>query len=524
MAAPLDETVALLHTAEHKSARTCSLQWPQMIALVQAARALSRAAEQDPMSVRELEALDLAWAFVRCCAEGPVTPKGEAAELDEALTAAAGLASAHRQALEQIRTAAAEVTGGDHPAASWLVDLLTSHEPQELPPLHPRAGQPAVSLLVRPRAAGVLRRWIEDEQLYVDLTTPAEARSATPWDCMVVFGPPARYTANQWTRGPAATMRSAWLLNAPPARETVIATWPGHAPIDVNGLAPWSAGPQPRIQQDAVLPDVDFVWQSQEAAPALQRAVRHSGPDAVPAAGVQVLVDEGTTVQAYFSTTIGPAPAVASTDQVGLAVRSGAVGALRPGTHLLFRLGGTEAAALNRATEQWCHDNRPGTWPEKARRYQGQLKSNLEDWLDATGYDPLVRQLVSAGLPRDYSQHLPARVLHPLYIAPHKREYFDALCRAVGYAAPADSFTTLTHWRTARQQGGLIVRTRLLAVLGGAAQEAAELDDVGYTRLDHPELGEVLIGTVLAPLAEPGHIQVSRLGKPLTETGALWQQ
>lgn len=523
MAAALDETLALLHTAEHTSVRTCWLQWPEMTALVHAARTLSRAAEQDPMSVREREALELTWAFIRCCAEGPVQPMAEAGELADTLTDAADRASVHRQALERLRAAVGAVAGGDHPAAAWLVDLLTSHDPQELPPSHPRAGRPAVSLLVRPRAAGAVRRWIDDEQLFVDLTTTSDARSAAPWDCMVVFGPPARYTANQWTRGPAATMRSAWLLNAPPAREMVIVSWPGHAQIDVDGLAPWSAGPQPRIQQDAPAQEADLVWQPQEAAPAPQTAVRHSGPDAVPAAGVQVLVGEGTTVHAYFSATIGPAPAVATTDQVGLAVRSGTVGALRPGTHLLFRLGGTEAAALNRATEQWCHDNRPGTWPERARRYQGQLKSSLEVRLLATGYDPLVRQLVSAGLPRDYSQHLPARVLHPLYIAPHKREYFDALCRAVGYAAPADAFTTLTHWRTARQQGGLIVRTRLLAVLGGAAQEAAELDDVGYTRLDHPELGDVLIGTVLAPITQPGHIQVSRLGKPLTESGALWQ-
>jgi hypothetical protein len=232
-------------------------------------------------------------------------------------------------------------------------------------------------------------------------------------------------------------------------------------------------------------------------------------------AAVEVHLASGHAV--FFHPEIGARPhqVVVDDDTGAAALATTKVAELRRGAVLVVRVGGAAYEQVLVRADAWLRTRRGWTTEriEDVRGCSLRLKLELLHHLALRGHEPLRRQL-SRYVSDSYARVLLHNPLTPNYIAPQRREGFDALVKVLGAGDLAGRYAELATVRAAHQQAGETIRRELLATLREQPW-VADVDDQGWAVISAGDLGDLLLAVVTARLDEPVTVPRTWLGVPI---------
>jgi hypothetical protein len=499
-----------------------------MTALLQSLNRIARD-ENVSLSIKEEQGVSAVRFWVYKLWDGPISPVNPAtgylgvlAKLDDAILVNGSKAALFDQVLQCVTAIGAK----PHPASVFLEDWISSQDVQECDPSGPRSGEPAIALICRsPTAKDLTSEWLYHENLFASVETYSRLRRSSPFETIVLFGPPNRYESSRWVTSPDSDFKAQWLITAPPASKVVILTWPSHPRLNLDFVGPWQGYEPPAISAMegfdnlSPVPVFEFIEKPQTH----KANFNFAGETNVIAARQYEILGKENGLWVFFDDNLGPRPRILRPDFSQTHTPTNKQ-PLKPGTHLVFRSHDVEREHLLKASEEWWTETYSEFNFAQAEELKAVLKSRVQSFIDANGVDEFKRRLGNAGLSKDYSFQLHSRLSAPEYVAPNSADKYEAVCRAVDYRAPAGSYNLLGKLRTARQQAGLGLLRQLLFKIQAASDEGKLdlLTDHGFAKLYDEALGELFISTVTQLVSENAIVPLVKLGRPMDQGGALW--
>lgn len=383
-------------------------------------------------------------------------------------------------------------------------------------------GRPEAVLVVPRRAwVGDVQTWLASEDIdCVDVACPADLRTRpSTHRAAVLVGHPASAFSSAFRPPEVAGREHGWLLSAPPAPNVRLVLTTDAPPLqqDAIWLLPAGAHPMLHLRDDgphraAAVPH-DWLNKLGAATAPARRTPRPAvagAEDETQAVEVHLASEHAV----FFHTQVGPRPHVVAVDEEtgAVALSTAPVSAVTRGVVLAVRVGTAPHQQVVARADAWLHRRR-GWSTEKvadARGAAALLKVALRRALVRNGRVALHRQLTQT-LTDEYARVLLHDPLDELYIAPQRRDAFDALVTAIGARELTDRFDDLATVRTAHQQAGEEIRRELLALLRDRSW-VADVEEEGWAVLQAGELGALLLTVVTERLDEPVSIARSWLG------------
>lgn len=506
--------------------------WPQLERLRTVVAPLREHVEASSLAADVVTGAYLARRMLTATPLAPTHPLIGLGELAEAIAAFTAERPGHSLTplLAPVAAAVADLLTGPSPVAQACADVLCEYG--ETPVGTPEA------LLVVPRRAWVepVRRWLAAEELTcVDVATPADLRSTPAGHvAVVVLGHPALAFSSAFRAPEVAAREYGWLLTAPPAgrvRLVLTADAPrvqgealwllprgAHPPLRLTDAGPTRTLTGPVLEPGVAMEPVPHEWVA--APPAALR--RTPAPLVAPEEGstaVEVHLASGHAV--FFHPEIGARPhqVVVDDDTGAVALTTTKVAELRRGAVLAVRVGAAAYEQVLGRADAWLRTRRGWTREriEEVRMCSLRLKLELLHHLALRGHEPLRRQL-SRYVSDSYARVLLHNPLTPNYIAPQKREGFDALVKVLGVNDIAGRYTELATVRAAHQQAGEAIRRELLDTLR-TQPWVADVDDQGWAAISAGDLGDLLLAVVTARLDHPVTVPRTWLGAPIDNRG-----
>lgn len=509
MSRTIDQTNRRFVAAELNDVRYVGLEWPEFARLLVALNTLEIEAERVSLTAAlgvELKMLQRARRILR---SAPISPRHKDLKLAEIVSKANDIAEGHLgEYVLACRRAVVDLVGSEHPARETLRTLVVDGT-DGVGGVKPER----VALVLRAEAHEMMSELSAQLNLAAEIVTSTELKNGPIQDIAILFGSPEFHAS--WNLDWNYRQRTiAWMFNAPAAMVTVVVSWPGNAEFNISNYRPWNeiAMKVPRvsgIQRFPVLV-VSINPSHPGIAPILSGDMGQSVANAVP-----VQLPNGLWV--FFDAKIGPRANRVRSDDFDVRIEElKNPTSIERGSVLVIRTDDASRSFLDKGAENWIVEHDGKTAFQDAIRVRLGFKVAVQKLARSeTG----IRDLMAAGLNRDYAGYRLLKADDSFDIAPSKKENFKIIATVAGIQVGDEEWEAVTRLRTAYRQAGRQARSQLENAIHSDVMWQDKVAAAELYEINLPGVGAIMLAPVINVSDERRSVHISRLGQIVNEDG-----